>query len=638
MRTLPVLLLMAATAVSPAASSSAAQVEAPSSERAAKSTSGAGPDFRVSVNLAQTDVVVVDRSGRPVRDLEARDFELLDNGKIQTITNFSWVDAVPPPNARPARDAASLSLLPASIPHREDLRRAMVMLVDDAGTSTADLAAILPMLRRFVSEQIQPGDLAAFMASRGGMGLFERLTSDKRQLYAAIERIGQRPAWLSCDYVPPFVPEKNAELFHYVPGDFILTPNACPPADKNGSLRRAIQSLSALPGRKAVIIFSHAFGGSPDIVSVANRAGVALYVLDPTGGRAARVRLPGSIEAANTLATETGGFRKLSSPSEIGKDIAGVLSEMSGYYVLGYHAAPEDLAARERSSAHSIHVRVLRDGLVARSRTGLPNMEPETPERTPQTGEEILRQILQSPVDTGNLRVSIEPTYTAALRDPKSGRRGADFRIYLKVENALRADRSSVGLDALIAAFHSDGTIAASVEKNVTLANLAPRQAEQFRRFGILLSARLGVLDRGDYQIRVALRDPEHNESGSGYAFISLPDFNKGPLQLATPDLGPSPWNLFAAGDTVPVSCEVFGPAAAKVTGSVQLYSEKGPVGPPHTTQLEVRDGHYSLSGTVSLPRELTPGEYAIELVAWDRTPRTGKPVSLSWSRFEVVK
>src|SRR5215210_3748178 len=62
---------------------------------------------RISTNLVQVDAVVTDGGGRQVTDLESRDFEILEDGKPQPITNFSYVSlggpeapATPAPQGR----------------------------------------------------------------------------------------------------------------------------------------------------------------------------------------------------------------------------------------------------------------------------------------------------------------------------------------------------------------------------------------------------------------------------------------------------------------------------------------------------------------------------------------------------------
>ncbi|HYY93393.1 MAG TPA: hypothetical protein VE713_02670, partial [Pyrinomonadaceae bacterium] len=46
---------------------------------------------RVDANLVQVDAVVTDDAGRQVTDLRAEEFELLEDGRPQQITNFSYV-------------------------------------------------------------------------------------------------------------------------------------------------------------------------------------------------------------------------------------------------------------------------------------------------------------------------------------------------------------------------------------------------------------------------------------------------------------------------------------------------------------------------------------------------------------------
>src|SRR5688572_2765395 len=56
--------------------------------------------LRVSVTLVQVDAIATDRTGRQVTDLTKDDFEVLEDGKVREITNFSYIRMnVPSPNA-----------------------------------------------------------------------------------------------------------------------------------------------------------------------------------------------------------------------------------------------------------------------------------------------------------------------------------------------------------------------------------------------------------------------------------------------------------------------------------------------------------------------------------------------------------
>src|SRR5262245_10792071 len=55
-------------------------------------TPAQGPTFRVRVDYVEVDVVVSDRQGNLVRDLKKEDFQVVEDGKAQTISTFSLVD------------------------------------------------------------------------------------------------------------------------------------------------------------------------------------------------------------------------------------------------------------------------------------------------------------------------------------------------------------------------------------------------------------------------------------------------------------------------------------------------------------------------------------------------------------------
>ncbi|MGE3467646.1 MAG: hypothetical protein AB7J13_12010, partial [Pyrinomonadaceae bacterium] len=64
---------------------------------------------KISTTLVQLDVTVVDGRGRVVKDLRADEIEIYENGKMQPITNFSFVSAARPVaqnEAKRSKDAA----------------------------------------------------------------------------------------------------------------------------------------------------------------------------------------------------------------------------------------------------------------------------------------------------------------------------------------------------------------------------------------------------------------------------------------------------------------------------------------------------------------------------------------------------
>jgi VWFA-related protein len=125
------------------------------------------PLVHVNVDLVQMDVVVTDAKGNHITDLKPQEFEILENGKPQRITNFSFIPrarVVPitniSANTMPADDAGKGAppMAPAPIAAGE-ATRTIAVIVDDLGIGEQSFAAVRAALERFVDQQVGPGDL-----------------------------------------------------------------------------------------------------------------------------------------------------------------------------------------------------------------------------------------------------------------------------------------------------------------------------------------------------------------------------------------------------------------------------------------------------------------------------------------------
>jgi len=145
---------------------------------------------RISVTLVQVDAVVTDDKGKQVTDLKPQDFQILEDGRPQRITNFSYISNV---SARPAEPAGLPDKLAPPIPskllHPDEVKRTIALVVDDLSMSFESIAYARYALKKYVDEQMQPGDLVAILRTGAGIGALQQFTTDKRQLYAAIERL-----------------------------------------------------------------------------------------------------------------------------------------------------------------------------------------------------------------------------------------------------------------------------------------------------------------------------------------------------------------------------------------------------------------------------------------------------------------
>jgi VWFA-related protein len=130
---------------------------------------------RITTNLVQVDVVVTDKNGQQVTDLQPTDFELLEDGRPQQITHFAYVNTTPAPvagiaaaaNAPAVRDNETPAP-PAPLDPRR-ARRTIALVVDDLGMSFESVPPLRETLRRFVAG-MSPDDLAAIIRTGGDVG------------------------------------------------------------------------------------------------------------------------------------------------------------------------------------------------------------------------------------------------------------------------------------------------------------------------------------------------------------------------------------------------------------------------------------------------------------------------------------
>src|SRR5437868_991662 len=146
---------------------------------------------RITTNLVQVDAVVTDKNGKPVTDLKPEEVEIFEDGHKQKITHFTFNLTESVPTERVAKSAATDKTappIPTSRLRPEDIKRTIAIVVDDLGLSFESTYYVRRALRKFVDEQMQPGDLVAIIRTSGGMGALLQFTSDIRQIYDAVER------------------------------------------------------------------------------------------------------------------------------------------------------------------------------------------------------------------------------------------------------------------------------------------------------------------------------------------------------------------------------------------------------------------------------------------------------------------
>jgi VWFA-related protein len=532
---------------------------------------------RISVTLVQVDAVVTDGKGNYVTNLKPEDFELVVDGRPQHITNFSFIETQPASAAETsaAKTEKGAPPLPPSKLRPEQVRRTIALVVDDLGLSFESMVSLRDSLKKFVDEQMQPGDLVAIIRTAAGMGALQQFTSDKRQLYAAIERVRYYPSGRGG--ISAFAPiERDAFPANRDPVDRIRDANEefnefrenVFAVGTLGAINFVVRGLRELPGRKSVILFSDGFQlfrrGQTSVrvldalnrlTDLANRASVVIYTVDARGlqtlgftaaddtGGLSSAQLQEKLEDRRSqnfntqeglsyLAQQTGGFF-VRNTNDINRGIRRVLDDQKGYYLLGY--VPDESTFREERGVrkfHKIKVNVKRAGLKIRSRTGFFGIADEDTRPANRTPAQQMLAALVSPFSSGDVHLKLTSLFG---HDPDTG---SVMRSMLYIDpHDLTFNEEEGGwhnsvLDIVAVTFTDNGRVVDQESRTYTL-RVGGDTYRKLMQSGFVYTLIVPVKKAGSYQLRIAVRDAATQRIGSVNQYIEVPDIGKNRLTLS---------------------------------------------------------------------------------------------------------
>src|SRR4030081_2056313 len=154
------------------------------------------PTFKVQVDYVEVDVLVADARGNYVRDLKKEDFQVFEDGKQQSITDFALVD-IPVERA----DRRLFAKQPVEPDVRSNERpfdgRIYVMVLDQAHTLPQNTNLVRKAAHKFIDEKLGANDLMAVVSARGAAGgedYGQEFTNNRRLLGAAVQKFsGKEP-------------------------------------------------------------------------------------------------------------------------------------------------------------------------------------------------------------------------------------------------------------------------------------------------------------------------------------------------------------------------------------------------------------------------------------------------------------
>jgi VWFA-related protein len=375
------------------------------------------PTFRAGVNFVRVDVIVHDGKGQPVSDLTQADFEVLEDGKPQTIEQFRLirVDGNPRPGDPPPRELRNR--IDEEIEISRDDVRLFVFFFDDYHVRLGNSLAVKEPLIRFVQTQLRPNDVVGIMYPLTPLDGIS-FTRNTASVVSAIERFEGR----KFDYRPRNAFEEQyarapSEAVEQIRNQVVMT-----------ALRGLATRLGGLrEGRKAIIYVSEGLTvmlppqmrnsdaslggldprnparGNPmagennpreetaawfaqsdlysqlrDVFTAANRNNAAIYTLDPrglapfeygideaVGPNQDRRALQMTQDTLRSIADETDA-KAIVNQNDLAPGLAQIVRDSSYYYLVGYNStqAPAD------GKFHQITVRLKRRGLDVRARKG----------------------------------------------------------------------------------------------------------------------------------------------------------------------------------------------------------------------------------------------------------------------------
>lgn len=535
---------------------------------------------KISTNLIQVDVTVTDKDGRPIRDLRRDEIEIYQNGKKQDVSNFSFIEGQNPSTdeireQRRTKEVSSAVLPPASI-RPENVRRTIAVVIDDLNMSFADVYFVRKAVKKFVDVQMQPGDLIAIIRTGGGIGALQQFSNDKRQLYAAIDRI----EWNATGNagITTFAPlaakqdlgdEDAQQLMEDAQKDSEDFRTSVFAVGTLGAVNYVVRGMAGLPGRKSIMLISDGFSpfargrdGTAQalrvldamryLVDSANRAAVVIYSIDARGlvdtsfsaaddlsGRtmeeisalqSARAdSVAASQDGLRYLSEETGGFAIYNS-NDLSWGIRKVLDDQD-YYLVGY-VPDEDTFDPKLGKYNKLQIKVRREGARVRYRHGFYGVEDLAKAERPKTPQERMLSALVSPFAANEIALRLNALFSYDAKE------GAFVRSLMHIDgsnihiNDASNGEKAVSFEILAVAFGDNGVPVDQIARAYTI-NMKKDAAEKLAATGFVYNFVFPIKKPGAYQLRVAIRDQGSDKIGSANQFIEVPNLKKKRLALS---------------------------------------------------------------------------------------------------------
>ena len=526
--------------------------------------------FRVEINYVEVDAAVFDSQGRFVNDLARDDFQVLEEGVPQDVSNFSLVNIPIERAERPlfTRNPIEPDVASNATPFEG---RVYVLVLDDLQTAASRSALVRRAARQFVDQAMGANDVAAVVYTSGRGEAGQEFTSNKRLLGASVDRfLGRKLRSTTLERLDQYQRQRSTPGQGSRINDPLDLERGHDARASLDALRNISEYVDGIHGRrKAIVYLSEGIDydiydfnnresttiqdSMRNVIASATRANVSIYGIDPRGLTSLADE---SIEAAGgfpadpqsnlslqsfqdelrisqmslrSLSEDTGGYAAVNS-NDFTRAWERVVADNSSYYVLGFYPKNDKRDGRFRR----IEVKVRREGVEVRTRKGYTAPRGKAPAQASQSPNEKtspeLRRALDSPLPLPALTLrafaapfrGAAPNASVAVSIEAEGRDLVFQEKDGKFVNDL--EMSVIALDS--GAKLRDGA------RDVVNMGLKPDTRARVAETGIRMQSRL-KLPPGRYQLRMAARETGGGRVGSVTYDLDVPDFTKGPLAMS---------------------------------------------------------------------------------------------------------
>lgn len=533
------------------------------------SSNQAGP-IHTSTDLVRIDVEVTDRSGKPVKGLRQDQFTVLDGGKPQKVSIFTYsdieaVETAGQVDAKPIVVPVDVptGVSPEALNDQVRDRRMIALFFDLTSMQTDDLLRARNAALKFVQKQMTAADLVSVVTFGVKLSVWADFTNDKAKLEKAINRLTPGAEQNLADNLYAAAQNGEYDVQQYTGAAYTADEtefNVYNTDQKLAAVQGLANVLAAIPGRKSVIQFTGGITQTGEenrtqlraATDAANRADVSIYSIDARGlfaevpggdvtlnaatgnsmytGASVFHQMDQRQDSRDTLATlssDTGG-RAFFDLGDLSEAFPKIQQENGGYYLLGYYL---DANVKRDGRWRIVRVKVNAPGAHVRYRQGY-YAPKDFQHFERQDREQQLAEAMQSDNPVVELPIAVEISLF----------RLNDHQIYVPIAAKLSSSaldwaekhgRKEAAFDfaAEVRAVPS-GQHVAELRDSIQV-RLDPGRFQQINQSNLLYQGGV-VLSPGKYRLKFLARENETGRIGTFEQDISLPPTQPSRITLST--------------------------------------------------------------------------------------------------------